>query len=111
MSGNKNVLLTWNSNWADEMDIQGFIVTTQSEYDDWKTFLENKKLDFEIYVGTNEGIEYSSGAELLAEVDVEDITSEEMNVVLKMFGTEFGFTEFWNQTPEKDEDEENEDEY
>jgi len=110
MSGNKNVLLTWTTNWADEMDIQGFVVTTESEYEDWKIRMENKKLDFEIYVGTNEGIEYSNGNSLLAEVDVENITSEEMNFILKMFGTEFGFTEFWNNAPEEDEeDEEDED--
>ena len=31
MSGNKNVLLTWSSNWADEMDIQLIISEVTNE--------------------------------------------------------------------------------
>lgn len=29
---NQKVLLTWNTNWADEMDISGFIIITQEEW-------------------------------------------------------------------------------
>ncbi|TFG99045.1 hypothetical protein E4H12_04075 [Candidatus Thorarchaeota archaeon] len=91
----KPLLVTYNSNWADEMDIDGFYLTTQFR---WDRFVERvnshfkDKDDYTYYIGTNEEIVYESVEMLLSDFKVEEITAEEATLVLKLFGKGFGFT-------------------
>jgi hypothetical protein len=105
----EKVLLQWDSNWADEMDIYGFSIMNKSEWEAYKKMLANKG-EFYIYVGTNEEIEYSKGQELLNEISVKNITEEESKTIQKFFGGEGGFTNFLGLDEDEDEDEDWEDE-
>ena len=55
-------LVKYNDNWADEIDIEGFALFTEEEYDEFISMI-NKVCDllragktFEYYIGTNEFI-------------------------------------------------------
>ena len=37
----KKVLMTWNTNWADEMDISGFVIVTENEMKEWQKKIKN----------------------------------------------------------------------
>lgn len=105
MEKEKQVLLTWDGNWADEMDISGFAIVSESRWLKHKSDLENKTNRFYFYVGTNEEIEYSNGKELLREIEVKYVTEDEAKVVNKLFGGEFGFTHFLEIDEDDEEDE------
>lgn len=90
------VLIKWDSNWADEMDIEGFLIISKTKADNFKKQLKDYDSSFEVYVGTNEDIEYGSGEELLNELTFKSITTEEAKVIKKFFGESGGHTEFWS---------------
>lgn len=90
----QKVLLTWNSNWADEMDISGFVITTKKDWEDFQSEVKERE-DFCIYVGTNEEIEYSNGQELLDEISVTELSKEEETLITNKIGNSFGFIEFF----------------
>lgn len=106
----QKVLVQWNTNWADEMDIQGFQILTVDEWNDYKSAVEKRK-NFEIYVGTNEEISYDSGEDLLEELEVTLITKVEVEIIEKFFGDGGGFTEFMSAAEDDEEydDEQSED--
>jgi hypothetical protein len=106
------VIITWDSNWADEMDIAGFSIVSDKEAKDLKKKLNDRQTSFTICVGTNEDIEYSDGSELLGELSFKKISDEDAKVIRKYVGDEFGFTEFLTQVEYWDdgEDEDDEDE-
>ena len=99
------VLLQWDSNWADEMDIYGFAIMDKEEWEEYKKYLHDRKGGFTLYIGTNEDIEYSNGRELLNEITVTEISDREAGTVEKLFGDEAGFTEFLGVEDSEDEDE------
>jgi hypothetical protein len=73
-------LLIWKENWADEMDLEAFVITDKAGYEKW--LAEGKDLrDFEISFGTNEYNEYGYFRELERNVSVKDITEAEYNVL------------------------------
>jgi hypothetical protein len=107
------VLIKWDSNWADEMDIEGFLITSKSSADSFKKQLKDCDYSFEVCVGTNEDIEYGSGEELLKELTFKTITQEEAKVIKKFFGESSGHTQFWSALDyleEWDDEDEDEDE-
>jgi hypothetical protein len=104
----EKVLLQWDSNWADEMDISGFSIMGKSEWEDYKKMLKNKGR-FCICVGTNEEIDYHNGNELLKEISVKNISEDEVKTIQKFFGGEGGFTHFLGLDEDEDEDWDDED--
>jgi hypothetical protein len=100
------VLVKWNSNWADEMDISGYSIMDKEEWNDLKDTLRKKTAPFTIGVGTNEEIDYENGKELLEELEATPISKEEEDVIVRLIGGEFGFTDFAFPVDEDDEDEE-----
>jgi hypothetical protein len=88
------VLLQWDSNWADEMDIYGFSVMDKQEWEEYAKYLLDRKEGFTFYIGSNEEIEYENGRELLDEITVTEISEREAATVDKLFGGEGGFTDF-----------------
>lgn len=108
MNSNK-VLVQWNSNWADEMDVEGFQILTDREWETIRHSILQRKNSFEIYVGTNEDIEYSNGEELLEEITVTPLTLEEAATIEKFFGDYGGHTAFLDNIEDEDDDEDWED--
>jgi hypothetical protein len=100
------VLIKWESNWADEMDISGFMIVSKAEAKEFKADLRNKKQPFEIYVGTNEEISYENGKELLDELEFINLSKAEADIIEQTLGSEYGFTDF--ASIEEDEEELNE---
>lgn len=105
----KHFILKYNDNWADEMDISGFAVMTESERDEYfavfkKVFDTNEYYSF--FVGTNEEIEYNTLEDFTNAFEMSEITEEEAKVFSKFFGNEFGFFPTAEYVEFKEEDEE-----
>lgn len=98
----QKVLLEWNSNWADEMDVQGFVIIDEQEWKNQRKALKEKTEEFEICIGTNEYIDYENGKQLLDEISVTKLTDEEAKIITKKIGSEFGFIDFLNLEFEED---------
>lgn len=82
-------------NWADEMDIEGFSIMSESDFAQWaKTVKEvAKKIDkgynFEWYIGTNEWINWEDGTSFKEAFTCEVITDEEAEVLRRLLLHEF----------------------
>lgn len=76
-----------NTNWADEMDVTGFVIYTEENYNklvnEVKKFLLTAK---EIYIGTNESIEISDLNDWRHMTGAFDISEEQVKLLLKLFG-------------------------
>ena len=89
----QKVLIKWETNWADEMDISGFCISTQGEYDEWAAEMSKYDTSFEFSIGSNEDMYYRKGKDLIDEMTVRPIDDIEEAVLMNLFGQEFGFTE------------------
>ena len=83
------LFIEYNSNWADEMDVNGFFITTKELWDERveafrKHFEDEPFLTY--YVGTNEEIEYLMFEDVLNDFTITEITEEEAKVLDKLFG-------------------------
>lgn len=82
-------------NWADEMDIEGFSIMSESDFTQWARTVEEvaKKIDnghsFEWYIGTNEWIDWYSGEEFKEAFSYELITEGEANILKRLLLHEF----------------------
>jgi len=93
----KLLLISFATNWADEMDIEGHYVATVDQY---KTFKEELKEYFkdrdndELYygVGSNQGIEYSSYEDVMDCYESTPITKKEHQILVKLGLESAGFT-------------------
>lgn len=81
------LLVKYDSNWADEMDIDGFKVLTNEQWEQYqKDFKKHfKEEGYIYYVGTNEEIEYNDFEEFRNDFNVSEITDEEAAVLEKLF--------------------------
>jgi hypothetical protein len=89
----KYVLVTWETNWADEMDIEGFEIVEKSHYDNWVEKAISHTDSFEICIGTNEVVYYENGQELVDDLTEIPITDEEATTIKKLVGRSFGFSD------------------
>ena len=91
-------LVKFNTDWADEMTIEGFEVFTDEEWQAYKDGVEAafKETDYhEVYFGTNEFNGYGSAEEFLGEFTVTEITEEEAFTLGKLFKPSFyGYGQF-----------------
>lgn len=90
----EKVLLIWNSNWADEMDISGFYIMEKRDWENYKSFLRDKTESFSIYVGTNQELQYDNGSRLLDEIESQEISELYAGYLNKNFEDGFGFLNF-----------------
>lgn len=80
------ILVSYSSNWADEINIGGKKVLTKN---DWDNICQEVKSIFEKtnllthYVGTNEYIEYSSYEDWFLCYQVKEITDDEATILEK----------------------------
>ena len=88
------LLIKSDYNWADEANFPSFSVIEEDEYDkaiDALTELERQnKIDSEIYVGSNEAIEFRSVSNVISGLEIIAITDEEADIIEKLFGLDYG---------------------
>lgn len=97
----KYYLVKWDSNWADEMDIHGFVLFGEKEFKEFKEALNMFKSDervdeygeFSFYIGSNEEVTYENANELISEFKIEEITKEAFDIILNTLGGSYGFTD------------------
>ena len=117
------LFVKYNDNWADEMDITGFVIITKADWNEIREevrgFLD-KKMGWEYGVGTNEQIEYSSFEDWSRAFTVTELTDAEAATLIDVFKrvkirpgydeTRFLIEEGFFAIPREDEYEELEDE-
>lgn len=86
-------LVIFNDNWADEMDIFGGEIWTESEKDNFETslvdyFKDNCELTF--YIGSNEEITYESKEAVMDTLTITPISEDEIQVLAKFNLKRFG---------------------
>ena len=80
------VLIKVDTNWADEMDIEGFLVLPEHKWGELKEKLKVAlKKPVVIWVGTNEELTIDSYKDLMRKLTLEVITEEEASVLGKLF--------------------------
>jgi hypothetical protein len=98
----------------DEIEINGFIVLTEREMDEYEELALSITWPFTHIVGEGE-IEFSSGEDLLSKVDFKEISNDEAKTFKKIFNNEFGvflgFDVLENIIGEEDEDDEDDSPY
>ena len=83
----KYVLLKFEDNWADEMNVYGFIVISGKGWQLEKARLEAITDCITLYIGSNEELEWSDGADLLSRIEVEQLRDDEAGAMKKHFPT------------------------
>lgn len=84
------LLVKFDTNWADEMDISGYKVFTEIEWTEISDKCKAHKTILEAYFGTNESNVYDNGSELLEEYTVQKISESEAAVLDKLFSGKIG---------------------
>ena len=87
----KYYICKYDSNYADEFDLEGFSLFTEKEYKEY--FNTIPKLDFydkDIYFGTNECQNFSNVDELNNDLDWYELTKKEYKSVKNLLGKEYG---------------------
>ncbi len=79
------VLLKFSGNWADEMDIEGFLVASRAYWEHRRQELSQVEGDLHACIGTNEYLEWSDGKELLDSIEVSDLSAEEVRLLQQHF--------------------------
>jgi hypothetical protein len=101
----KFYLVKLHTNWADEMDVDGFRVFTKDEWESYKDVVNQNYTGGEHYVGTNESVEWDSAKDYFSDLSVEEITETVYQVLLGLFGKDYGL---WIDLTESLESEEEE---
>lgn len=86
--GEKHFLIEFNSNYADEFDVEGFIVMSESKWEAHKAYAKKafKKEDFqEVYFGTNEMCSFSGYSDYMRALTVTELTPEQLEVLFQLF--------------------------
>jgi hypothetical protein len=105
----KYYLYKFSDNWADEMDLEGFAILTETEKDIALAKIRKEyKNGGTICFGTNEDNEYDSLSEVMATVSFKEIAAVEYNAIRKAFGTthmgETGPLDAWDLDGDEDDE-------
>jgi len=76
-------MVTYEDNWADEMDIDGHYVLKEDEYKEFQKALKETK-GFEFYIGTNEEIYYDDNDSVLSAIEIKEIDQAQYDVLEKL---------------------------
>ena len=85
------VLVKFEDNWADEMNISGWRTYLKEDWDKYVESVPSDSFPCTKYVGTNEEIEYENRKEYFNKFKVVPITEEECRTLNKLFNGEQGF--------------------
>lgn len=118
----KQYLIKTSTNWADEIDLHGWLILDENELAEAKKklqqIIDEGGLTAELYIGTNEEIDIDAD-EVLGELNsAVELTHEEAHTLTKFFGLSYSFSlydcfirssdveDFYNKIEEKKEAEE-----
>jgi hypothetical protein len=96
------VLVTYKSNWADEMDVTGFVVIPKQRWKELQIIAKKVfelRPDIELYIGTNESINYDSYASYKADLIARGLSEVEVKVLRRFFPSAFREKEGFGHTP------------
>ena len=85
----QKVLVIFDGNWADEMDIKGFQLCAK---DDWERYTESipENTTFTHYIGSNQEMEFNGRKDYLRNITVKELTEDEATLLMKLFPHGFG---------------------
>jgi len=86
----KKVLVLFNDDWADEMDMNGFSIMREDQWNWHVSALKASVYPIEHYFGTNESNEYNSAEEIIRCYTVKAITDEEAEVIKRLISNDYG---------------------
>lgn len=93
---NQYYLIKYCDDYADEFEVEGFMILNGKQMDEWESKFEelrkcfNNHCNFEFYFGTNEWVDYSSFEDFNKAFDTQKITKNEAVFLSKLtnnFGT------------------------
>ena len=73
-----------------QVDIQGFIIMTNKEMEDYEEVAASIRWPFNYSIGELE-LEFGSGDDLLSRIEFKEISNEEAKTFKRVFNDEFGF--------------------
>jgi hypothetical protein len=77
------------SDSLDEIEINGFVVMTKKEMEDYEELANSITWSFSYQID-NQELEYTCGEDLLSMIDFREISNEEAHVFKRVFNDEFG---------------------
>jgi hypothetical protein len=77
------------SDTIDEIEINGFVVMTDKEVENYEEMASSINWPFVYNVGEDE-LEYTSGEDLLTRIEFKEISTEETKMIKRIFNNEFG---------------------
>lgn len=83
------ILVKFNDNYADEFDVDGFMVISKNQFDKDVELVKKWFADYgdaEFYFGTNEALSYDDFDDWFNSFSVTEITDDEAQVLTKLFG-------------------------
>jgi len=90
------LLLKFEDNWADEMDVYSYALVQDDIKEMWdkiESYSYDDKCNTDevtIVIGSNEEIEYENVADLLSNITVTEITDEQAQAIESTLGAEWG---------------------
>ncbi len=84
------LLVKFEGNWADEMDIYGCHVMTKEQWEFKKNEINHTPFPQEVNFGTNEYEEYETPEQYLRHFEVIEITEVEAEIINRLFGAYYG---------------------
>lgn len=91
----KQYLIKTSTNWADEIDLHGWLILDENDLAAAKQKLQpmiDDGLHAELYVGTNEEIQVDADEVLVELNSAIELTPEEAHTLTKFFGLSYGFS-------------------
>jgi hypothetical protein len=96
-------LVKYQSDWADEMDIFGLDLLTDTDKEYFERLAPSHDSPLVHNVGTNEDIKYTSKEQLLDCYEWVSITQQEYEILKKLIGTYYGHFYYPEICEEEDE--------
>lgn len=89
----KMLLLQYSCNYADEFDVEGFIVMSESDWEEHKAMaakiFEKRGRSIEVYFGTNEDVSYYDLEDYMRSFVVKELTEAQFQVLKDLFGIHY----------------------
>jgi len=88
-------LIKFEKDYADEFDVVGYRVMTNTELKQYLLAAEKASYPKEMYFGTNEAVEFHSFDDFVNSLEIVDMSAEAAQVISDKVGDDFGwFPEF-----------------
>ena len=90
-------LIKFRCDYADEFDVYGLTVLSESHYKFFKKCLDAEIYPVSFYFGTNEELVFESKKEILRSLETDKISDEENDLLDKLDLTSFGVTKLFER--------------